>query len=65
MSAFGDAMAEGKGMGEIQGTTVPDLPRASIFQAESTGLDPTVQEQRRKLAQIRLAQLNSGKLNIA
>jgi muramidase (phage lysozyme) len=64
LSAAGDALAESSGMGQIQGTTLPETPKAAMFQAESTGIDPSVAERKQKLAQIMLARLNSGKLNV-
>ena len=62
---FGDAMASGEGMGEIKGTTVPDLPRAALFQSQPTVVgDPQeVELRRKKLAEI-MARLNTGKLTI-
>jgi len=33
---MGEAMASGEGMGQMQGTTVSDLPKAALFQAQPT-----------------------------
>jgi hypothetical protein len=59
---MGEAMASGEGMGGMQGTTVPDTPKAAMFQADPSGLDPNNLERRKQLAQMMLARLNTGKL---
>jgi hypothetical protein len=62
---MGEAMASGEGMGDIKGTTVPDLPRAALFQSQPTTVgDPQEVELRKKrLAEI-MMRLNSGKLTL-
>jgi hypothetical protein len=52
-------------MGEMKGTTVPDLPRAALFQSQPTTVgDPQEVELRKKrLAEI-MMRLNSGKLTL-
>jgi hypothetical protein len=62
---MGEAMASGEGMGDIKGTTVPDLPRAALFQGQPTtvGAPEEVELRRKKLAEI-MARLNTGKLTV-
>jgi hypothetical protein len=62
---MGEAMASGEGMGDIKGTTVPDLPRAALFQSQPTTVgDPQeVELRKKKLAEI-MMRLNSGKLTL-
>lgn len=61
---FGDAMADAQGA-QYKPTTVPELPKAALFQGQPTVVgDPQETELRKKrLAEI-MARLNTGKLNL-